>query len=36
MNLAKMETSDLIEIYKKVKEFLTYLEKQKKEVENDK
>lgn len=36
MNLVRMETSDLIEVFKKVKEFLTYLEKQKKEVENDK
>ena len=36
MNLVRMETSDLIEVFKKLKEFLTYLEKQKKEVENDK
>lgn len=34
MNFTKIETSDLIEIYKKIKDFLTFLEKENKQLES--
>lgn len=34
MNFTKIETSDLVEIYIKIKDFLTFLEKEKKQLES--